>query len=112
MKNKKMILVVTLVIAILMLMVPYASATNDGELSVIKPGENNQTTVNNEENTVPIIGGSNNTTNNVANNQDNTSGNTLPKTGVAENTTLVVFIAICIISAVYAFVRIRNYKNI
>lgn len=111
MKNKKMILVVTLVIAILMLMVPYVKAT-DGDLSIIRPGENSQTPTNNDEATVPIIGGNNNTTTNVVNNQDNTSGNTLPKTGVAENTTLVVFIAICVVSAVYAFVRIRNYKNI
>ena len=49
----------------------------------------------------------------VINNTQNTaSTNTLPQTGVAEDTALFVFIAICIVSAIYAYIKIRNYKNL
>ncbi len=120
MRNKKCILVFTLIIAFLLLTITCVQATDDNPLTIINTQEpttsnnqeNNTVTNNQQNNTVnntqaPII--STNTTNNTAN---NTATNTLPQTGVAEDTALFVFIAICIVSAVYAFVRIRNYKNI
>lgn len=111
MKNQKIILVFTLIIAFLLVMATFVKATNDTPLQVAPPNiqTNNPTNneVNNNNTNAPIIG---NTTNN--NTTNNTATNTLPQTGVAEDTALFVFIAVCVISAVYAFVRIRNYKNI
>ena len=116
MKSKKIIFVFGLVIALLLLIiVPSVQATdNDNPLQIINGQSNNEqanneagnnetnNVVNNEENTVPVI---NNT-------QNTTSTNTLPQTGVAEDTALFVFIAICIVSAIYAYIKIRNYKNL
>ena len=42
----------------------------------------------------------------------NVAENKLPQTGVAEDTTLFVFIGICLVSAIYAYTKIKNYKNI
>ena len=110
MKNKKCILVFVLMIAFLLVTATFSSATNDNPLEIIRDNNttsNNQTNTgaNNEQNLAPITSTNNTNNNNAAN-------NTLPKTGVAEDTTLVVFIAVCVVSAVYAFVKIRNYKNV
>lgn len=114
MKSKKLVLVFGLVIALLLLViVPSVQATDDNPLQIINGQSNNEqandeannetnNVVNNEENTVPVI---NNT-------QNTASTNTLPQTGVAEDTALFVFIAICIVSAIYAYIKIRNYKNL
>ena len=45
--------------------------------------------------------------------QPNTSTNnesTLPKTGVTEDITVMFFIVVCAISAIYAYKKIRDYK--
>ena len=115
MKSKKLVLVFGLIIATLLLfvIVPSVQATDDNPLQIINGQSNNEqandeanneanNVVNNEENTVPVI---NNT-------QNTASTNTLPQTGVAEDTALFVFIAICIVSAIYAYIKIRNYKNL
>lgn len=118
MKNKKIILIFMLIIAFLLVMATFVQATGDLPLNIADPNRNNTTgneqSNNNQVNNNtpgPVIGNTtnNNTTNNTTN---NTATNTLPQTGVAEDTALFVFIAVCIISAIYAFVRIRNYKNI
>lgn len=114
MKNQKIILIFMLIIAFLLVMATFVQATGDLPLNIADPNRNN-TTGNEQSNNNqvgnnvpgPVIG---NTTNN--NTTNNTATNTLPQTGVAEDTALFVFIAVCVISAVYAFVRIRNYKNI
>ena len=116
MKNRKMILVFALVIALLSIMVSYVQATDDSPLQIINGQNQQQTNGNNEENTatnneeatLPVINNEetgNNTTN-------TTSNESLPQTGVAENTALFVFIAICIVSTIYAYIKIRNYKNL
>ena len=66
-----------------------------------------------------------NTDNNQANNNENTNNNAvlnantdtstenkLPQTGVAEDTTLFIFIAVCILSAIYAYKKVKDYRNI
>ncbi len=43
----------------------------------------------------------------------NTSGNltnTLPKTGVTEDITVMFFIIVCVVSAMFAYKKIRDYK--
>lgn len=77
-------------------------------------GGNNTVGGNNTAGANNTIGGNNtlNTnalTNNTANNMTNT---TLPKTGVANSTSVIVLITICGISAIYAYNKIKNYKNV
>ncbi|MCI9038324.1 MAG: LPXTG cell wall anchor domain-containing protein [Clostridia bacterium] len=108
MKNKKLIIVFILVIAFLLVMINFTKATDDvGQLPTISTNNNpsNQNQVNEPTNTpAPITG--NNTTNN------STSGNTLPQTGVAGDTALFVFIGVCVVSAIYAYFRIKKYNNL
>lgn len=109
MKNKKLIAVFMLVITFLTIMVTFTKATDMPSLPTIDEG--NKPTSGNEVNNTPApIIDNNNVTNNVVNN--GTSGNTLPQTGVAGDTALFVFIGVCVISAGYAYIRIRKYNNI
>lgn len=39
-----------------------------------------------------------------------TNSETLPKTGVTEDITVMFFIIVCVISAIYAYKKIRDYK--
>ena len=108
MKNKKLIIVFMLVITFLALMVTFTKATDDvGQLPTIDSSNNpsNQDQANNTP--APIT---NNNVTPVTNN--GTSENTLPQTGVAGDTALFVFIGVCVVSAVYAYFRIRKYINI
>lgn len=115
MKNQKIILVFTLIAVFLLIMTNLVSATDNNTMQINPPvgAENNQATNNQQSNQqtnqLNITGQNNTETNNQVNNATN---NTLPQTGVVEDTTLFIFIAICVVSAVYAFIKIRNYKNI
>ena len=42
--------------------------------------------------------------------EGNGTGNTLPKTGVTEDITVMFFIIVCVISAIYAYKKIRDYN--
>lgn len=48
------------------------------------------------------------TTNRISN---TTSGNDLPQTGVTEDITVMFFIIVCVIVAIYAYKKIRDYKS-
>lgn len=112
MKNQKITLVFVLIAVFLLIMTGLVQATNNSLQIELPPDANNtqQTNVENNnqvQNNVP--------TNNTAlptNNQTGATNNTLPQTGVTEDATLFVFITICVISAIYAFVKIKNYKNV
>ena len=118
MKNRNLIILFSIIIIALLIFVPYVQATSDipiislnnqEEQNTQQNTDNTNNTANNEVTNVPNI---NTSTNNMANvNNDNVATNTLPQTGVAEDTTLFVFIAVCIASAIYAFVKIRKYRN-
>ena len=108
MKNKKLIIVFMLVITFLALMVNFTMATDDvGQLPTISTGNNPSNQEQSNNTPAPIT---NNNVEPVTNN--GTSGNTLPQTGVAGDTALFVFIGVCVVSAVYAYFRIRKYNNI
>lgn len=111
MKNKKLIIVFMLVITLLLGMVSFTKAADNdnevGQLPTISTG-NNPSSQNQANNTPAPI--TNNNVEPVTNN--GTSGNTLPQTGVAGDTALFVFIGVCVVSAVYAYFRIRKYNNI
>lgn len=124
MNNKKLTMIFILIIALLFSTITYVSASDiPGDLPILT-GNN---VVNNENIGAndPITGepvGNNNIVNNesVVNNEpatnnsvaNNIVNNTLPTTGVAGDTTLFVFITICIASAVYAYIKIRKYNNL
>ena len=40
----------------------------------------------------------------------NKVGNTLPQTGVTEDITVMFFIIVCVVSAIYAYKKIRDYN--
>lgn len=109
MKNKKLMIVCILVIAFVLLMTNFVKASSDLPILNIDTNDqtNDQPTNNNEQ-------GNNQNVNDVTNtnNNANAGNNTLPQTGVAGDTTLFIFIAICIGSAVYAYLKIRKYNNI
>lgn len=48
------------------------------------------------------------TTNRISN---TTSGNNLPQTGVTEDITVMFFIIVCVIVAIYAYKKIRDYRS-
>lgn len=122
MKNKKITLAFVAMIILVMAIAPIVKASDSNPLNIINEEGTNNTATNNEElNT--------NTSNEATNNTNNTNGtltvdnennientnvpeNKLPQTGVAEDTTLFIFIAICLVSAIYAYTKIRNYKNV
>ncbi len=114
MKNKKLIVVFILIVAFLLAMVTCVSASDDvGDLPIIDTNPNgtvenqpanNEPVTNNQDNNAPVV--NTNNANGVGNNE------TLPQTGVAGDTTLFVFIGICIASSIYAYVKIRKYNNI
>ncbi|MGN1269840.1 MAG: hypothetical protein ACI4UU_03100 [Clostridia bacterium] len=123
MENRKLVIVFVLIVLFLIAIVPYAQATGN-ELLIIVNNEENQLNIieNNEQNSIlnnevdnEVNNVEQNTTINEPNNTANTQANNeegMPQTGVAEDTTLFIFIGICIASAVYAYTKIRNYKNI
>ena len=113
MKNKKIMLVFILIIAYLFIMIVGVKATNP--LPIID-SNNEQNQGVNDTNTEPT-----NTqptpTQPTPSQTGNSNGNSaqtnsLPDTGVAEDTALFVFITVCVASSIYAFVKIRNYKNV
>ncbi len=137
MMNKKVVLIFIALAIFLLMIISSVKAADNNPLEVIDPNGNvqknntvtngetnniisnnettyNNITANNETNTNITNNTVNNTTNNniVNNNVGNTAENKLPQTGVAEDTTLFIFIGICLVSAVYAYMKIRRYRSI
>lgn len=125
MKNKKITLAFVAMIILVMAIAPIVKASDSNPLNIINEEGTNNTATNNEElntNTSNEATNNTNNTNNTngtltvdnENNIENTNvpENKLPQTGVAEDTTLFIFIAICLVSAIYAYTKIRNYKNV
>ena len=137
MMNKKVVLIFIALVIFLLMIIPSVKAADNNPLEVIDPNGNvqknntvtngetnniitnnettyNNITANNETNTNITNNTVNNTTTNniVNNNVGNTAENKLPQTGVAEDTTLFIFIGICLVSAVYAYMKIRRYRSI
>lgn len=105
------------------------NGTNYADLGAVLNGTNNTTTNNATANnttsnsTANGTNSSNSTSNtlntsalrntiNTANTVTTTNTTTLPKTGIANSTPVVILIAIFGISAVYAYKKIRDYKSL
>lgn len=112
MKNKKIMLVFIAMIILVMAIMPIVKASEENPFNMLNEDDTNNTqnATNNEK---PATNSEKPTVNNETNTENtNVAENKLPQTGVAEDTTLFVFIGICLVSAVYAYTKIRNYKNI
>ena len=112
MKNKKIMLVFIAMIILVMAIMPIVKASENNPFNILNEDDTNNTqnATNNEK---PATNSEKPTVNNETNTENtNVAENKLPQTGVAEDTTLFVFIGICLVSAVYAYTKIRNYKNI
>ena len=112
MKNKKIMLVFIAMIILVMAIMPIVKASEENPFNIL-----NEDDTNNTQNATNSEKPSTNSEKPTVNNETNTENtkvaeNKLPQTGVAEDTTLFVFIGICLVSAVYAYTKIRNYKNI
>ena len=112
MKNKKIMLVFIAMIILVMAIMPIVKASEENPFNILNEDDTNNTqnATNNEK---PATNSEKPTVNNETNTENtNVAENKLPQTGVAEDTTLFVFIGICLVSAVYAYTKIRNYKTI
>lgn len=116
MKNRKIMLIFVTMIILVIAVTPIVKASNSNPLNIIdEEDQNNDVSNNDTQNTNNETPANNETP--VVNNEPNTENtnvaeNKLPQTGVAEDTTLFVFIGICLVSAIYAYTKIKNYKNI
>ena len=112
MKNKKIMLVFIAMIIFVMAIMPIVKASDNNPFNILNEDDTNNTqnATNDEKpaanNEKPTINDEPNTEN------TNVAENKLPQTGVVEDTTLFVFIGICLVSAIYAYTKIKNYKNI
>lgn len=115
MKNKKLMIVFILIVAFLLVMATYTKASDEtGGLQLVTGG-NNQNSLQNEQGNNNEEGNNEIKGNNIANISGNTNtanNTTLPQTGIASDTTLFIFIGVCIASAVYAYIKIKNYNNV
>ena len=105
-------LVVLLVVVVLMVGVSMQVKATDNPIDVTNLLTSNET---NTTNTV-----NQNSTTNTANESvvqpdtnktEGSSENNLPQTGVTEDITVMFFIIVCAVSAIYAYKKIRDYKN-
>lgn len=119
-KMKKIIMValIVLVSCALVVMSTTVKATDEnpiidisGNLDISTGNETSSNTTSNTDVTPSI----NTTTDNsqviqpVTNTTENTT-NTLPQTGVTEDITVMFFIVVCAVSAIYAYKKIRDYN--
>ena len=103
MKNKTMSIIVVLVISLLFVMACEVRATSDNPITLnLTTGD---TTANTTTNAVE-----NNIVENTNTNSKTDKGNTLPQTGVTEDITVMFFIIVCAVSAIYAYKKIRDYR--
>ncbi len=112
MKNKKIMLVFIAMIIFVMAIMPIVKASENNPFNILNEDDTNNTqnTTNDEK---PAANSEKPTINDEPNTENtNVAENKLPQTGVAEDTTLFVFIGICLVSAIYAYTKIRNYKNV
>lgn len=112
MKNKKIMLVFIAMIIFVMVIMPIVKASDNNPFNILNEDDTNNTqNATNDEK--PAANSEKPTINDEPNTENtNVAENKLPQTGVAEDTTLFVFIGICLVSAIYAYTKIKNYKNI
>lgn len=117
-KSKKILILIMMVI-ILMGLSYNVMAANSLNLQITSPNSTTNTTTNATTNTT--TNSTTNTTSNISapitnTQQTNTEGsvyknNNLPQTGITEDYSMIALIIVCVISAIYAFKKIREYNE-
>ena len=119
-KSKKMLIVI-MVVVILMMVGNRVMAANALNLQITSPNSTTNAPSTNATDTNSTSTNSTNTAGNISapvtNQQQSTNtqgsvykNDNLPQTGITEDYTMIILVIICIVSAVYAFKKIREYK--
>lgn len=115
-KSKTLKVILVIVVSFLMLFNARQVFAADNSFKDLTLDNNNVT----ENKSTTTSGNGNSTTGNKANesnvlktnNTSNYNNSTLPKTGISETTSAVIFVVVLGISAVYAYKKVQYYKNI
>lgn len=116
MKNSKLVKIVLIIIISLSMVLVTSQVLADTDLTNTLTGNsagNNITTLTGNN----VIGGTTNNTiaNNTVlttNNTSNYNNSSLPKTGIGDSIPSVILVVVLGISAVYAYKKMQDYKNI
>lgn len=119
MMKSKLILLTILLVAVLSISIK--SYADDNTITITPPNAtaNNETTTGNSTNTStnntanPIgnVTAANTTPNNV-NNTSSYNNTNLPKTGAEDYTAVYLIAGVCLVSAVYAYKKVKEYKGL
>ncbi len=134
-KKKKLVMVVVmLIVALFIMTVSYNTKASDNPVTLDNldlstgndtgsvTGGNTVTLDDTNDTNTADIGIDTNDTNDISgelvqpstdNDVEEDDGNeeTLPQTGVTEDITVVFFIVVCVVSAIYAYIKIRDYRG-
>lgn len=113
MKKQKIMLIFIAMVVLIMTVIPTVNASS---LNIIEdPESSNNANINDANDNIanePTTENNETANTNNEKNTTDTANNELPQTGVAESSTLFIFIAVCLASAVYAYTKIRNYRSL
>lgn len=129
MRKSNLIKVISILVVSLMVMLfstnVMAAETNNGFTDLTPTVDNNTTNGTSNNNTANSNSANNTNRNNTSNNTNRTNRtnntnnssiynntNTLPKTGVTDSIPVAVLLIVFAISAVYAYKKIKDYRNI
>lgn len=120
MKKSNLIKVISiLVISLIVMLFSTNVMAADNGFTDLTPTVNNTNTTNNNTNSTNINNTNGNNTSNNTNRTNNTNNssiynntNSLPKTGVTDSIPVAVLLIVFAISAVYAYKKIKDYRNI
>ena len=125
MRKSNLIKVISILVVSLMVMLfstNVMSAETDNGFTDLTPRVDNNTTNGTSNNTANSNSANNTNRNNTSNNTNRTNNtnnssiynntNTLPKTGVTDSIPVAVLLIVFAISAVYAYKKIKDYRNI
>ena len=102
--SKKIIALIVVLLLIVGIFTIQVQASEIIDLDDLINGTNSTNTVSTNDTTGSVVQPQTNRTTNTA------SGNNLPQTGVTEDITVMFFIVVCVILAIYAYKKIRDYK--
>ncbi len=125
MRKSNLIKVISILVVSLMVMLfstNVMAAETDNGFTDLTPRVDNNTTNGTSNNTANSNSANNTNRNNTSNNTNKTNNtnnssiynntNTLPKTGVTDSIPVAVLLIVFAISAVYAYKKIKDYRNI
>lgn len=116
-KSKKILFLVIVLLVVIGIMTSQVKATSNtlNLDDLLNSNSTANTTSNEVENTVAntdsnsTLGGQ--VVQPTTNTDNSESTNNLPQTGVTEDITVMFFIVVCVILAIYAYKKIRDYKS-